>query len=261
MAQTPAVLPTRSTYPFVIERTRTTTLGGQRLASQRFVAELNTQSLADVRAVIRNQTIDAVAEQIALGNPPSVHEVDGKSDKPVEDVERKTQTVFGSVLPQAAMREVETALRAAIDAATRPHTGRLRDIAGAWQWRFLPAGGGTPRVVSAAGDLTFSQGDRLVLVPVGVPHATLANRNVAHSGRLNPKARMVRGKLREPAKRVQNAGFLFHAAEAVRRRTAFSLFHVKVVFTKAHMVPGEIMTRRSGTGMIQIRARVRRLVR
>lgn len=249
-------------FPIVVDKTRTVTLGGgARAQSQRLRVDMGKQGLADVRAYMRALSEELAEEQRRAGNPPTLVEVDGKSDKRLADVSKKVEMLFGVTLPQAAMREIEVALRAAIDRATRPHTGRLRDLAGAWQWRFLPAGGGTPRVVSATSELTFNRGDRLVLVPVGVPYATLVNRNVAHSGRLTPKARKVRGVLREPARRLQNTGFLFNAAEAVRKRTAFKLFHVKVAFTKAHMVPGEVMTQRSGTGIIQITARVRRLER
>lgn len=248
-------------YRFVVDRVRTVTLGGvkQNVASYKLVLDINSQSLADVRTLIANTTIEAANDQTALGNPPSLVEVDGKTNKDVDAVDRRTEMLFGVTLPQAAMREIEVALRSAIDRATRPDTGRLHDIAGHWQWRFLPAGGGAPRVVSSTGDLVFNRGDRLVLVPIGVPHATIANRNVARSGRLNPRARVVKGRVREVARRLQNAGFLFHAAEAVRKRTAFKFFHVKVVFTRVHMVPGEVMTRKQGTGMIQLSARVRRV--
>lgn len=245
-------------FPTVIAPRRSVKLGGVRLDRERLLVEMNTQSLADVRAMVRNLTVAVTAEQVAAGNPPSVLAVDGKSDKPVAEVRAKTEVIFGTVLVAGAMRELEAALTAAIMRSTRPHSGRLADVTGAWQWRYLPAGGKAPQVVTAATVLpAFGAGDRLALVPVGVPYATLVNRNVANSGRANVAPR--KGKA-PPASR-QNRGFLFHAADTVRRRAAFKLFHVRVVFSKSHMVPGEVMTRRQGTGMIVITARVRRVVR
>lgn len=251
---------TANDFPIVIDKTRTQTVGGQRLESQRLRVDMGKQGLADVRAYMRALAESEAEAQRRAGNPPTLVEVDAKTDKRIEDVSRKIEILFGVTLPQAAMREVEIALQAAIDRSTKAHSGRLRAVLGTWQWLFVPAGFGTPRIVtSATAGLTFNQGDRLVLKPTGVPYATITNYHVAHSGRLNPKARKVRGVLREPARRLQNAGFLFHAAEAVRKRAAFKLFHVKVVFTKAHAVPGEVMTREQGTGLIQISARVRRV--
>jgi len=101
-------------------------------------------------------------------------------------------------------------------------------------------------------------GDKLVLLPERVPYATRVNMSVARSGRLNPKARFVKGKLREPPKSRQQRGFLFHAAEALRRRTAFAQFRVRVVFSQAHAVTGEVR-RDHSSGMIVITPRARRL--
>ena len=129
-------------------------------------------------------------------------------------------------------------------------------MSGAWTWLFVPKVG-APRLVSAGAPLpAFQQGDRLVLRPAAVPYATRVNQLVAQSGRLTPKARRVKGVLREPPRRLQNAGFLFHAAEALRRRSVFKQFHVRVAFTKAHMVPGEVMTGTQGTGVIVISPRL-----
>jgi hypothetical protein len=241
--------------PTVIPRTRTTTLGGQAAGSERFLVEMQTQSLADVRQMVKDITAQVTAEQMSLGNPPTLLQVDGTTGKPLEQVDKRTSVLYGTVLAGAAMREVEMDLRAAILQSTEVHSGRLADITGSWEWLYIPKGG-APRAVAAGTDLpAFAMGDQLVLVPRQVPYATITNRNVARGGSLNNMNRAHRGNV---AKSRQNRGFLFWAAQSVRRRSAFKFFRVHVVFTKAHMVPNEVMTRSSGTGMIVITPRLRR---
>jgi hypothetical protein len=237
--------------PTVVPKTRT--IAGEQVGRERLAVEMSTQSLADVRTMIKKITRDVTTQQIALGNPPQILEVDGHSAGNVEGVKFKTVVTYGTTLTAAAMRMVEIELRAAIARSTRVYSGRLVDVTTTWQWRFIPKGGGMRVLTSATPPPSFSQGDILTLVPIEVPYATLTNRNVARSGRLNAKPR----KGKSPPKAQQNVGFLGTAARLVRRRSDFKQFSVKVEFTRAHMVPGEIMTRRQGTGVITIRARRR----
>jgi hypothetical protein len=242
-------------FPEVIPTRRMVTLGGQRTGRDLFRVELQTQSLADVRSYVRWITIDETAAQISIGNPPSLLEVDGRRGKPIEDVDKRTDVLFGTVLAAAAMREVEAALREAIARSTTTRSGTLVSVESAWSWRYLPKGGGA-RVVSANTPLpAFALGDQLVLLPERVPYATIVNRAVARSGRANVAPR----KGKSPPKSRQNKGFLFHAADVLRRKSSFKQFHVRVVFTRAHMVAGEVMTRTSGTGLIVISPRARRV--
>ncbi len=244
-------------FPEVIPRTRTVNIGGEAYGSERFSVELQTQSLADVRALIRNITAEETATQVRLGNPPAVIEVDDRTGKDIDDVQRKAVVIFGTQLAVAAMRAVEIELAAAIAASTVTHTGRLRATSSAWRWLFVPKGGAA-RPVNASGDfLTFSAGDMLLLVPQDVPYATITNRNVARSGKLQQKVRG-RGHNKVARGSMQNVGFLSTATRAVKRRAEFKQFVVMTDFTRAHMVPGEVMTRTQGTGYIKIRPRFRR---
>lgn len=244
-------------YPLVIPPTRTVNVGqGQSVGRQTLPVEVELQSLADVRAMIRNTTQEQAAIQIRLGNPPSHVEVDGKTNKPVDDAARKTVVVYGTVLAQVAMRLAEMELASAIDRSTRAHSGRLHSTTSAWRWLYLPKGGAARPVSSGQVLPTFAIGDALLLVPQSVPYATLANRNVARSGKLSVKVGK-RGK--SAPKSLQNIGFLLTAARALRAKNVFKQFHVIVTFTKAHMVPGEVMTREQGTGYIRISPRVRRV--
>jgi len=240
-------------YPNVIPKNTTFTLGGQRFARQTLPVEMHTQSVADVQAMIRNITIEQTAQQIAIGNPPSVLEVDGRTGKRVEDADKRTVVLYGVQFADSAMRQVELELASAIDRSTTAHSGRLRNIAAAWQWLFIPKRGAPRALTAGSAPPVFGAGDQLVLMPRDVPYATLTNRNVARGGKIAAPA----GRKGRPAKSKQNRGFLFWAAEGTRRRAAFKQFSVAVVFSREHMAPGELMTRTSGTGMIVIRARTR----
>ena len=241
-------------FPLVVPRTRTIQLGGGATATREtFRADLQTQSLADVRAFIRQITTDTTAQQIALGNPPQVLEVDGRAGKPLAQVQRTTVVLYGAVLAQSAMREAENALRAAITSSTVTRTGRLADVTGSWCWYYIRKGQPAAQVNAGSKLPAFAVGDMLVLAPKDVPYATIVNRAVARAGAIKPK-----GKGRAAGKR-QNRGFLFWTAQALRSRTVFKQFSVRVVFTQNHQVPGEIMNRTSGTGVIVIRPRARRV--
>jgi hypothetical protein len=235
-------------YPLVVPKTRTTTIGGQSYTKERLSMEIDAQSRADIEAMIRNITAEDTAQQIRL-NPPQLVEVDNLSNKALRDVKKKSVVLFGVLLAAAAMRMAETELRANILKTTNSVSGRLSNISGAWQWRYIPRGG-TARVISSPGQLpAFAAGDMLTLKPAGVPYATLANRNVARGGKLQKKATKRHG--------AESLGFLGMTARALRRRPEFRQFSVMVEFTKQFAVPGEVMSRKQGTGVLTIRARLR----
>lgn len=243
-------------FPTVIAKSRTVTLGGERFGRELLTVEMNTQSIADIRAYIRSTVIEQTTQQIALGNPPQAMEVDGQASKPLDDVNKKVVVLFGTVLAASAMRELELELANAIAQATTPHTGRLGNVAASWAWLFIPKGGAARQVSAANPPAAFAFGDRLVLVPKNVSYASMVNATVAGGGRLNALNKVSKRGKRWLAHAMarQNRGFLYWAAERTRRRAAFKQFSVSVVFSTAHMVEGELRTR-SGTGMIVIRAR------
>jgi hypothetical protein len=242
-------------YPNVIPKTRTYTLGGQQFARQTLPVEMQAQSVADIQAMIRNITGEQTAIQIALGNPPQFLEVDGRTGKRVDDVNKRTVVLYGVLFAATAMRQVELELAQAITQSTMAHSGRLGNVGASWQWIFVPKRGTARPITSGSAPPFFGAGDQLALMPRDVPYATIVNRNVARGGRIIAPI----GRKGRPAKSKQNRGFLFWAAEGTRKRAAFKQFVVKVVFSGVHMVPGEVMTRMSGTGMIVIRPRIRRV--
>jgi hypothetical protein len=245
--------------PLVILPTRTVNIGGQqRTTRQTLTAEIQKQTLADLHSMLVGIATEDTAQQEKLGNPPQLVEVDNRTNKPLDQAVAKIVVLFGTVLARAAMRMVETELRQAISRSTYARSGRLQDVAGSWEWRYIP-NGGTARVVTAANPPTsFARGDFLTLVPVQVPYASSVNRKVAQSGRLNAHTSSIarRGANKgRPSKASQNLGFLAAATRALRRRSEFKQFTVRAEFTTAHAVPGEVS--KFGTGVITIRPRFR----
>lgn len=230
--------------PLVIPQKRTTTATGARVS---LLAEINAQSLADLHSMIVGITGEEAANQERLGNPPQLIEVDNRTNKPLDQAKGKVVVLFGVALAAAAMRMVETELRAAITRTTVTRSGRLANVGGNWQWRFIPRGSAARIVSSASPPPTFGRGDMLVLSPATVPYATAVNRAVANAARIKTRATKKYSS--------QSIGFLAAAARAVRRKSEFKQFSVVVEFTKAHAVPGEVYSH--GSGVITIRPRLR----
>jgi hypothetical protein len=244
--------------PAVIPKTRTVTLGGTTLTRQQLGHEIAIQSKADLHSMLVGIATEDTKQQVSFGNPPQLVEVDNRTNKPLDQAVAKIVVLFGTVLARAAMRMVETELRQAINRSTYARTGRLMNIAAAWEWRYIPNGGIARVVTSANPPTTFARGDFLTLVPVQVPYASSVNRKVAQSGRLNAHTSSIARKganKGRPAKSSQNLGFLAATTRALRRRSEFKQFTVRAEFTTAHAVPGEVS--KFGTGVITIRPRFR----
>jgi hypothetical protein len=213
---------------------------------------MHTQSVADVRAMIRGITLEQTGQQIRLGNPPQLLEVDARTGKRLEDVDKKTMVLFGTVLAAGAMRQVELELAGAITRSTTRRTGRLADVASSWGWLYVPKKGGARWVTAATPPATFGAGDALVLCPKELPYATITDRNVGRAGRLKATAR----KGRTPKPSLQNKGFLYTTAANVAKRTVFKQFSVRFALTNDYRIRGELSW---ATGVIVIRPRVRRV--
>jgi hypothetical protein len=249
----------------VIPRTRTVDLGGGQTGRRvRLAQEINAQSVEDVRTMLRAITIRDTQQQIALGNPPTLAEVDGLSTKPVTQADKRTVVLFGATLAAAAMRLVETALANAIRKTTTARSGALADIAGRWQW-ILVTKSGPRRVSSANPPATLAVSDRLILMPTGVPYAT--NVNQAVDGVLRRKGETLAGaggglvrrrRIKKAGAKGKGAavGFLEAATAPLKARPDFRQLAIYAAFTRTHKVPGEL-SRMQGSPMIVIRARRR----
>jgi hypothetical protein len=236
--------------PLVVPKSRRVNLAGQVGTRETLGAEIRAQSKADLHSMLVGIAREDTEQQERMGNPPQLVEVDNRTNKPLDQADRKVVVLFGTLLARAAMRMVETELRNAITRSTVARSGRLSS-ASSWQWRYIPAGGVARVVSSSSPPQTFSRGDKLVLVPVDVPYATAVNRAVANSGRLKHTTR------RKGTKSSQSIGFLAAATRAVRRRSEFKQFAVMAEFTKTHAVAGEVYSH--GTGVITIRPRFRQV--
>jgi hypothetical protein len=251
----------------VIPRTKTVDLGGgQTGVRQSLRQEIMAQSLEDVRTMLREITIRETQAQIDRGNPPQLVEVDGQAGKPVTKAEKRTVVIFGATLAAAAMRIVEVQLAAAIRASTVTRSGALADIAGHWQW-LLVTRSGAQRVSAGSPPAALTAGDRLILMPVGVPYAT--NVNQAVDGRLKRAGGVVReakltrrrrAKGRGAESKGAAIGFLEAATSRLKGRSDFRQFSIYVAFTRTRPVPGE-RSRMQGSPMIVIRPRRTRTAR
>ena len=251
--------------PLVIPKDRTIKLGaGQTATRQTLTSEINAQSLKDLNSILVGITAEESANQARMGNPAQVLEVDSRTNKPLTEARARTVVLFGVALAGAAMRLVESALHEAISHATSARSGTLGNVSASWEWRYVPRGGTARAVTPGSLPKAFGPGDKLVLVPARVPYATVVNRAVANSGRLNvhnaPKGgKPVTGKGRwgKQSKASQNLGFLATASRALRRNSAFKQFAVVAEFT-SHAVPGEL-AKHGRTGIITIRPRFKRV--
>ena len=240
--------------PVVIEKSRTTNIGGDAFLRKQLGAEIAIQSKADLHSMLVGITREDTKQQQEFGNPPQLVVVDGMTNKDVEAVKAKVVVLFGTVLARAAMRMVEIELQKNIRAATTSRTGALANLSSNWVWRFIPKGG-APRIVTSGNPPTsFSLGDKLVLVPVQVPHASAANRMVSRGGRL----KVAEKGRKKGSKSTQNIGFMGKTTATVKRRSEFAQFRVMVEHTLAHAVPGELR-HIGGTAVITIRPRFRQL--
>lgn len=253
----------------VIPARKTIDLGGGQVGARESLArEIALQSLEDVRTMLRTITITETAQQIRLGNPPNLTEVDGQAAKPVTAAEKRTVVIFGATLAAAAMRLVESALAAAIAKTTTARSGGLGDITGHWQWLLITKAG-VRRVSSANPPAALTISDRLVLQPRDVPYA--ANVNQAVDGVLNRGGKTLVGtagglKRRRRVKRAgakgkgSAVGFLEAATASLKSRTDFRQFAVYAAFSLTHKVPGE-RSKKQGSPMIVIRPRRRGALR
>lgn len=218
--------------PTVVPKKRTITIGADRTQRQtfKFGIDVMKQGVADVHAILRQTTADAVAEQMRANNDPQQVIVDGNPSKSIRQAERKVEVFFGSFLPRAAMAAVEKELRNQILKVTNPSTseGHLSDIAASWQWILLtPAGS---RTLSGPIDIpTFTRQDKLILVP-RLPYASAVN-NIAA--------------------KFHGKRFTAATVNAVRRITVFRSLNITSGTDERHQVKGEVST--YGTAWIAIR--------
>jgi hypothetical protein len=174
-------------------------------------------------------------QQIDQGNDPQLLTVDGKTNKPLEEINRNASIIFGTALAQEAMDMIERELQRNIAADLLIDTGALINMSN-WHWLFVQKGKGATIVGDPSQLPSFSRGDTLVFYPFNIPYASWANM----------QAKALDGR----------KGFMARATAAVRKLPVFKQFAVYAMFTSAHSVPGD--TYPHGTPIIVVRPRIRR---
>ena len=198
--------------PLAIPKSRTINIGGGAISGTRITKEMQVQSEADLHSMLVGITREDTQQQIGLGNPPQIAEVDDRTGKPVDQAERKVVVLFGNVLARSAMCAwSRPSCAKAISRSTTTRTGRLMNIGASWEWRYIPKGGTARVVTSANPPTTLAAGDKIVLVPVNVPYATAVNRSVL--GRAGMKGRTRSGG--SNMKATRESGFLAATTRAV----------------------------------------------
>ena len=127
------------------------------------------QSKEDARDMIQLVTVEAINEQLAIGNEPTRFLVDGSDAKNLRDVQRRTDTFFGNTVDQLLITNFERTLRRMILKNTKPQTGNLSDMRN-WDWYYLPFSAdrrrGLAQKLDNPRDLeAWSYGDRLLIRP------------------------------------------------------------------------------------------------
>jgi hypothetical protein len=198
---------------------------------------------------LRKDTVDAVATQIRLENPPLAAVVDRTKGKPVLSAVRRTDVAFAIVLKSAALAAVVGELSRAIAQSTTARSGTLSNMAN-WEWVVVRSGVTQRLGVMGTSGILLGPHDSVALRPTQVPYASVVNMRVAN-GRRAMTLRQTRQRAERPAIANQGLGFLGYAARRSRRHSLLRAFNVKVVFTNRYPVAGEV-NRRQGTGTLVI---------
>ncbi len=206
-----------------------------------------TSTLADSIAVdisnvgkedIRNMLIAIVsnesANQTRINNPPTITDVDGQKNKPIQQVNKKIVVLFNTQLDVSVLKKVESLLFANISASTNKITGGLSSASN-WEWRHIRSGRQVPIV---GGKISFRQRDFLVLRPK-LSYASAVNKRVASGSRSLTYSPIKKRKSKTVAKRNQNLGFMAMTARQARGMQELVPYSVTAGMTQAFKVAGE----------------------
>ena len=191
-------------------------------------------------------TVEAINEQLAIGNEPTRFLVDGSDAKNLKDVQRRTDTFFGNTVDQLLITNFERTLRRMILKNTKPQTGTLSDMRN-WDWYYLPFSADRRRGLAQKLDNpreleTWSYGDRLLIRPSknifnprgsGYNYASVVNSKVAQRGQTyTPKRGRNKG-----VSSTKNHGYARQTINALKRRAQFSGLTMYASFTQRLLIP------------------------
>ncbi|SCK49005.1 hypothetical protein VAR608DRAFT_4870 [Variovorax sp. HW608] len=234
-------------YVPVIKRQVVRARGDGRM-TQSITKDVQGWSRNQLIVALRKDTVDTVAQQIRLENPPEAAVVDNTRGKPILQAVRRTAVNFGSAVRAAALNVLKAELQRAIEQSTIRRSGDLANMNN-WEWVYVRDGRRQPLPIMGTSGITMRPGDFIVLRP-RVPYASIVNLRVANGSRALT-LRKTRQRAERPTKANQRLGFLAFAARRAKRHSLFRGFNVRVSFTHRHAIEGEV-NRRQGTGTLVI---------
>jgi hypothetical protein len=198
-----------------------------------FATTLSDYSRAGISKLLRDIAVRETDNQIKLNNPPSLIYIDGRTSRTIDQVQKKIEVIFGSVLPAAAMRAAEVELIAAIKRSTETRTGKLSDISN-WEWVYVSKSkGGASRKITASDAPVMTHGDRVILKPKNIPYVTFANMTANSSGANSFTTK------RKGVSRTHSRGFMGATSRKLNKLSMFKNFRALAGFTVKFKAAGE----------------------
>lgn len=212
---------------------RRVTVGGVgTLSRQTIRQDIETTSVADVRAFMKLILAEETAQQIKLGNDPVRFTIDGRDGKKLDNIKYRASVLFGNQLTAMAMRAAEFELAASINKYTTANTGKLSDTSGSWSW-FLRKGSarkGKLSPVNESESPLLGPGEYLMLMPTSVPYATVVEKVLWKSSKVTMKISTKKGKV------TARMGYMEVAARKIARLGLYKDFNVKNGVSKRYKV-------------------------
>lgn len=222
---------------------------------ENIITVIQTQSIEDVRYLLKAVTIQEAENQIRIGNEPSRVIVDHREGKPLSQVRRKTEVYFGDIFNRLMIKAVERAVTASIRYAVsnvlkdtpglKPdEMAGFRELTqgGSWQWSYTKDKG-SPAVRVDPGQIGAIPFNALLVYMPRSRYVALANMLAA---RLDAGWR---GQQLWEYGRSGGRGFMYKAVEKIRRNKLLKNYNITVSFTRKYAVPGELY--HPGTGKTQ----------
>jgi hypothetical protein len=194
--------------------------------------DIETTSIADVRAFMKSIIAQDTAEQINLDNPPVRFTIDGRDGKKLDDIKYRASVLFGTQLSAMAMRAAEYELSAAIKKWTTAHTGALSDVSGSWKW-YLRKGSATKgslEEVDESSSPPLGPNEYLILLPDSVPYATVVEKVLWKSAKVKMKINTKKGRVEA------KMGYMEWAARKIARLGLYKDFNVANGVSKRYKV-------------------------
>lgn len=123
-----------------------------------------------IRELVFNGLVDETSRQISLGNPPSAFYVDGIIEKPLPQMQKKAEVLYGALDARPTMTLLART-------AQNLWPGNVT-----WRWKVLYAK--NPRIVTRAvnggGPVMLAVGEKIILVPTGSDERFVAWDNILY---------------------------------------------------------------------------------